>query len=82
MQNAYVVTGHFIDERTVALDEKLPVAATQVRLVVEPVTAPPSSSMHEVLAHIWERQDKRGHRPPTAEQVQAYLQGERASWDA
>lgn len=83
MQNAYVVTGHLIDERTVALDEELPMASAQVRLVVEPVNESPGNgnTRRQALARIRARQQARGFVPPTATQVETYLQNERDSWD-
>ncbi len=82
MQNAYVVTGHLIDGRTVVLDEELPMASAQVRLVVEPVEEfRLSSERREVLTRIWARQQARGFVPPTPADVEAHLEDERASWD-
>ncbi|MCL4204645.1 MAG: hypothetical protein KJ000_19330 [Pirellulaceae bacterium] len=77
--NTYVVTGTIADEHTVALDEPLPISQGKVRLVVEPITVPQRSYM-EVMETIRERQRLRGHRPPTKEEVDAYIQGERNSW--
>ncbi len=80
MRNAYIVTGTLTNERTVTLDEALPLPATKVRLVVEPLVSASQRSYQEVVAAIRERQGARDHRPPTREEVAAYLQAERDSW--
>jgi hypothetical protein len=80
MHNAYIVTGTLTNERTVTLDEALPLTPTKVRLVVEPLGAVSHHSYQEVMAAIRERQAARGHQPPTTEEVDTYLQAERDSW--
>jgi hypothetical protein len=80
MHNAYIVTGTLTNERTVTLDEALPLTSTKVRLVVEPLLSASQRSYQEIVAAIRERQGARGHRPPTTEEVDAYLQAERDSW--
>ena len=80
MHNAYIVTGTPTNERTVTLDEALPLTSTKVRLVVEPLGSASHRSYQEIVAAIRERQEARGHRPPTTEEVDAYLQAERDSW--
>jgi len=80
MHNAYIVTGTLTNERTVTLDEALPLPSTKVRLVVEPLASASPHSYQEIVAAIRERQAARGHRPPTTEEVDAYLQAERGSW--
>jgi len=81
MHNAYVVTGTLTNERTVTLDEALPFPATKVRLVVEPIESVAPRSYQEIMAAIREQQQARGHCPPTAAEVDAYLQAERDSWE-
>jgi hypothetical protein len=81
MHNAYIVTGMLTNERTVTLDEALPLPATKVRLVIEPLGSASHRSYQEIVAAIRERQAARGHRPPTTEEVNAYLQAERDSWE-
>jgi hypothetical protein len=81
MQNAYIVTGTLTNERTVTLDEALPLGSTKVRLVVEPLAAAAPLSYQEIMAAIRERQAARAYRPPTKEEVDAYLQTERGSWE-
>jgi hypothetical protein len=80
MHNAYIVTGMLTNERTVTLDEALPLPSTKVRLVVEPLGSASHRSYQEIVVAIRERQEARGHRPPTTEEVDAYLQAERDSW--
>jgi hypothetical protein len=79
MDHAYVVTGTLTDARTVALDEALPIAATKVRVVVEPLASAAQRPYLEVVSDIRERQRTRGHRPRTREAVDAILRAERGS---
>jgi hypothetical protein len=81
MHNAYIVTGTLTDAQTVALDEALPLTPTKVRLVIEPLLSTAPRQYQEVIAKIRERQRTRGHTPPTREEVDAYLQAERDSWE-
>lgn len=81
MQKSYVVTGTLTDNRTVALDEALPLTTTKVRVVVEPVPAQRQRPFAEVIAEIRTSQAARGYQPPTAEEVDAYIRAERESWD-
>ena len=80
MHNAYIVTGTLTNERTVTLDEALPLTPTKVRLVVEPLEPVSHRSYQEIVAVIRERQVARGHHPPTTEEVDTYLRAERDSW--
>ena len=81
MQNAYVVTGTLTDAQTVRLDEPLELGAVKVRVVVEPLDGASQNTLREVLEEIWEGQRRRGHQPPTREEVDAYLEAERNSWN-
>jgi hypothetical protein len=72
MQNAYIVTGSLIDAHTVTLDEALPLTPVKVRLAVEPLETKSRRSYHEVMAEIRQRQQARGHQPPTREAVDTY----------
>jgi hypothetical protein len=78
MQPALVVTASVIDDRTLKLDEPLPLTTGKVRITVE-VLPPPSRD--ELLDKIHQGQRDRGFVPPTREQVDAYLDAERKSWD-
>ena len=83
METAYIVTGTLTDEHTVTLDEALPLSQGKVRLSVEPLptTQSPKRTHAEVIAEIRERQRARGHQPRTREEIDAYLQAERDSWN-
>ena len=81
MHNAYIVTGTLTDAHTVSLDEAMPWRPTKVRLVVEPLEAAPQRPYPEVVAQIRQRQRDRGYLPPTQTEVDAYLEGERESWE-
>jgi hypothetical protein len=81
METAYIVTGTLNDDRTVTLDEALPLAPMKVRLSVEPLAVKPARSHEEFIKELRQRQKARGHVPPTREEVDAYLQAERDSWD-
>jgi hypothetical protein len=81
MQTAYIVTGTLNDDRTVTLDEALPLEPMKVRLSIEPLAPELSRTHDEVIAEIWERQQRRGYQPPTRAEVDAYLKAERESWD-
>jgi protein-arginine kinase len=81
MQNAYIVTGTLTNERTVTLDEALPLSSTKVRVIVELLESPSPPSYQEIMANIRQRQLARGHQPPLAQEVDAYLQAERESWE-
>jgi hypothetical protein len=81
MHKAYIVTGTLTDVHTVTLDEALPLNSTKVRLVVEPLEHESQRPYQEVIAEIRERQRARGHQPATREEIDAYLQAERDTWE-
>lgn len=81
MHNAYIVTGTLTDAHTVTLDEALPLTPTKVRVVVEALSSASRRSLQEVIAAIRARQQARGHQSPTPEEVDHYLQAERAGWE-
>jgi len=81
METAYIVTGTLTDDHTVTLDEALPVSQGKVRLSVEPIAPAPKRPHDEVIAEIRERQRARGHQPRTREEIDAYIQAERDSWN-
>lgn len=79
MKHVYVVTGEMTGERTVTLDETLPLPSMRVRLTVEPETAAPQSYAATIAA-IRARQKARRHQPRTRVEVDAALQNERENW--
>jgi hypothetical protein len=81
VQETYTVTGSVADERTLKLDEPLPIKAGQVRVTVEVLETPPKLPYAQFMAWLRKRQDERGHVPPTRDEVDAYLNAERDSWD-
>jgi hypothetical protein len=81
MQNAFIVTGSVADDRTLKLDEPLPVKAGKVRVTVEVLPDEHKPTLSEVLDRIHQGQRERGFVPPTREEVDAYLNAERDSWD-
>jgi hypothetical protein len=82
MQNAYVITGSVADERTLKLDEALPLKGGKVRVTVEVLPDETRPALNEVLERIHQRQRERGFVPPTREEVDAYLNEERDSWES
>lgn len=84
MHNAYVVTGQLVDEKTVALDENLSLSAApmRVRVIIEPFEQNKEAlDLQSVLDTIHRRQKARGFIAPSAEDIEARLQMERASWE-
>lgn len=81
MSATYVVTGTLTDGQTVMLDELLPLPLTKVRLVVEPLSDSILRPYLEVIAEIRRRQQARNYKPRSREEVDAYLQEERDSWE-
>lgn len=80
MAKPHVVTGRLMDERTVLLDEALPLSPSKLRLVVEPLPTEVCRPYQDVMADIRRRQKARSHRPATPEEIDHYLRGERESW--
>jgi hypothetical protein len=80
--NAYIVTGTLTDEKTVHLDEPLPVSAGRVRVIVEQSPAPrQKQSWQDYFAGLRSRQLARGHIPRSAADIEAQMREERDSWD-
>ena len=80
MTRSYERIGTLSDGRIVELDDPLPLSDGKVKITVEPV----SEDIHpllEVLAEIRREQAASGYVPPTAEEVNRYLEEERAGWD-
>ena len=82
MQSAYITNGTLTDERTVALDEALPLSAVRVRVVVEPLSCGSDRMpFAEFIDRIRKRQQTRGFRPSSKDDVDAEIRAERESWD-
>lgn len=81
MPTIYKVTGKLTDNRTVALDEPLPLAQSTVKLVIEPFSPVAQLPYREVMAAIHTRQLARGHKAPTREEVDTLLKAERENWE-
>jgi hypothetical protein len=80
--NAYIVTGTLTDEKTVQLDEPLPVSVGRVRVIVEPAPAArQQQTWSEYFAGLRTRQAARGHVPRSAAEIDGQMREERASWD-
>jgi len=79
MQNTYIVTGTLTDDRTVALDERVSLDSTRVRVILEPVPAAKRPA-GDVLDEIWAAQDAQGYVPRTRAEIDAELERERESW--
>ena len=73
MQEVYRVTGELTDGRHVTLDEAIPLTSGKVRVIVEQIPAGGEPDLAAFERAFRERQHKRGHMPPTKEEVDAYL---------
>ncbi len=81
MAQVYQVTGELTDSCHVTLDEPIPLPAGKVTVTVEQI---PGASKADLVAFeraLRERQQARGHVPRTKEEIDAYLNAERDSWD-
>ena len=81
MAQSHVVTGTLIDGQTLKLDGAIPIRPGKVRVVVEVIDQEPKRPFAEVMEEIWDNLRKSGHKPPSREEVDAYLRAERESWD-
>jgi hypothetical protein len=82
MTQPIVLGGSLRDASTVVLDRPLPVTSGRVEVIVrlQPDLPPAKQSWGEFLRDLRTRQAERGHTPMTAEEIDAYLRAERASW--
>lgn len=82
MATSYTVTGTVTDGKTITLDEPLPTpGTTRVRLTAVPIESEGAKpSLREFLNDLRRRQTERGHVPMTADEIEAYIRAERASW--
>lgn len=82
MTQAYVLTGQLSDSRSLVLDEPVPLDDGRVQVTVQAMVKKDVPRPHsEVIEKIWARQRKRGHIPPTVDEVNARVNEERNSWD-
>ncbi|HEY3265628.1 MAG TPA: hypothetical protein VGM37_01780 [Armatimonadota bacterium] len=82
MAVTYTVTGVQTDAHTLHLDDELPLMNQRLRIVIEPAPSEPPNRYAEVMAAIREAQEQRNHTPRSKEEIDAYLEAERSSWDS
>lgn len=80
MTQAYVLTGHLENARSLALDEPLPLALGKVKVTVQPLPESKRQTAARVLAEIWAANAEAGHVPPTKAEIDDYVEAERESW--
>ena len=81
MPQLYELTGELTDGRNLVLDVPLPLPPGRVRVIVEQLAAALKPDLIAFERELRSRQAARGHVPPTKEEVDAYLEAERNSWD-
>ncbi len=83
MSEVFNLTGTITNEHTIHLDQPFTSASGPVRLVVEvpAKSQEPRESIQEFLAKIQAAQKARGHVPRTVEEIIAYINEERDSWE-
>jgi hypothetical protein len=82
MSQSFELTGELTDSRHVTLDEPIPLALGKVRIILEQVPNTPKADLAAFERTLRERQAARGHVPRTKEELDAYLNAERDSWDS
>ena len=83
MLEHYTVTGALSNERTIILDQPIPLPANNVRVTVVILTeTQPQSQFLIKLEAIHQALRASGYQPRTKEQVDAQIQAERESWGA
>ena len=83
MLEHYTVTGALSNERTIILDQPIPLPASNVRVTVVILTETQAQSSFLVkLEAIHQALRAGGYQPRTKEQVDAQIQAERDSWGA
>ena len=82
MSQTYQVTGQLTDSSHVTLDEPIPLPAGKVRLTIEHAAETVKMDLVAFERALRERQRARGHVPRTKEEIDAYLDAERNSWDS
>ena len=84
MSDAYETTAVFTDEKTLVLDEKLPIAGGRVKITLEPLEAGARVSHTDFLTRLRSIHDtllEAGFVPPTREAVDRELEESRSDWD-
>ncbi len=81
MSQVYRVTGELTDSQHVTLDEPIPLPAGKVRVIVEHFPTGLKPDLADFERMLRDRQQLRGHVPRTKEEIDSYLNAERASWD-
>jgi hypothetical protein len=82
MSDVYQVTGELTDSRHVTLDQPVPLPMGKVRIVVEGISTGSKPDLVAFERELRVRQAARGHTSPTKEEIDAYLNAERDSWDS
>jgi hypothetical protein len=77
----YTVMGTMTNKNTVTLDESLPITAAKVQVTIKTLDEQQVRPLREVLDEIHQRQQERGHQPPTWQEVDEYIRQERDSWE-
>ena len=73
MSQTFEVTGVLTDDRHVTLDRAIPLTGGKVRVTVEPIPTKPMADLAAFENDLRERQQARGHVPPTKDEIDAYL---------
>jgi len=81
MSQTFHVTGELIDHHLVKLDERIPLPAGKVRLVVEELATRQPANLTDFEDALRTRQAARNHIPRSKDEVDAFLASERATWD-
>ena len=73
-------TGHMIDAHTMYLKDPVPEMNRELSITVRDNVTEVPKDIFAALEWIRESQRKRGHIPPTREEVDADIKAERDSW--
>jgi len=85
MAESYTVSGTLEHKRLIHLDESVPLRAGKVKVTIranakKTIQQAKRKNTVVTLEAIHARQRARGHKPPTPEEVEAYVRQERESW--
>lgn len=84
MSDTYHTTAVFTDEKTLVLDEALPIVGGRVKITLEPLDPTALSHPTDFLARLRAIHDtlfQAGFVPPTREAVDRELERLRSEWD-